>query len=399
MKSHFECKQASSSLSPSKHEAAKIQLKDHCTPKYEDEFCKSCLKGQQIQSLHSNLQITNIENVHSKTEDRSIHNKENEDMSPKLTDWDHEVQHLKCSELQEDSGYFSPQLNRESIYVSEQHSDLIICESPTGFSLESQALSQIEKESLLPVLCFEEVVCSTLKKSSKRNPKVYCNIIDKVILKKKFPHLIGKRMGLDRLDILGELFQRSFIHLLAKILRHLSDRDLINFARVSKTWKKIIEKDRWAFQMYSTALRSDLEARPSSVGTKEYVLRRTALASIQKAAVPVPGSSKKSTKTSNHLKEDIAPRSRHAEFTEIAKTLKNDESLKVCSHCGSPAKFDSYLQRAVCGRESCGFDFCTRCLCDYHFSRGCTSTQLSKSGTKLGPLPGSRKSKQNLRRL
>nr|XP_033795032.1 F-box only protein 5 [Geotrypetes seraphini] len=321
MKSHFECKQASSSLSMSKHELAKMQLKDHCTPKYEDELCKGCLKGQQIPSPHSNLQITNIGNVHCKTEDGSTHNKENDNMSPRLTAWDREVQNLQDSELQEDSGYFSPMLNRQSVYESEQHGDLIICESPIGFSLESQDLLQIEKKSLQPVLCFEEVVCSTLKKSAKRNSKVCRNIVDTV--KKTFPlhNLIGRRMGLDRLDILGELFQRSFRHLLAKILRHFGDKDLINVARVSKTWKKIIEKDRWAFQMYSTALRSDLEARPSCVAMREHVLRRKNLASIQKAASPVPGSSKKATKAPNHLKEEIAPRSRHAEFTEARLAL------------------------------------------------------------------------------
>ncbi|XP_029452424.1 F-box only protein 5 isoform X2 [Rhinatrema bivittatum] len=394
MKSHFDCKRANSSLSHSKYEPAKTQLKDACTPKYEDEWCGGCLKEQQTPSPHGDLQITNLENVYCTAEEGPSHNKENENVSSRLID--HEVQDLECSELQEDSGY-SSLLHNQSIFVTEQQSDTILCNTPTHFPLESQTPLQNVNKNLLPALSFEEVVCSTLKKNAKRNQKMDWDFVDRVISQRNFglQNLIGRGMGLDRLDILGELFQRSIRHLLAKILRHLSERDLINVARVSKTWKKIIETDHWAFQMYSTAVNSDLEARLSShIARREYVLCRTALASIQKAATSASGSSKKATrsKASNQL-------SRYAEFTEAAKTLKNDESLKVCSHCGSPAKFDSYLQRATCKREGCGFDFCTKCLCDYHFSRECTSAKFSKPATKLGPLPGSRKSKQNLRRL
>lgn len=84
---------------------------------------------------------------------------------------------------------------------------------------------------------------------------------------------------------------------------------------------------------------------------------------------------------------------------QVAKTLKNTESLKVCHHCGSPSKYDSHLQRAICIRESCGFDFCTKCLCSYHSAKDCATGNSVKPTSKLGALPGTKKSKQNLWRL
>lgn len=86
-------------------------------------------------------------------------------------------------------------------------------------------------------------------------------------------------------------------------------------------------------------------------------------------------------------------------FQQAARNLKNTESLKVCHRCGSPAKYDSYLQRATCSRESCGFDFCTKCMCSYHSSSDCVSSKPVKHNSVLGPLPGTKKSKQNLKRL
>lgn len=86
-------------------------------------------------------------------------------------------------------------------------------------------------------------------------------------------------------------------------------------------------------------------------------------------------------------------------YQQAARNLKNTESLKACHRCGSPAKYDPYLQRATCNRESCGFDFCTKCLCSYHRSSDCVSSRPVKHNSAPGPLPGTKKSKQNLKRL
>ena len=84
---------------------------------------------------------------------------------------------------------------------------------------------------------------------------------------------------------------------------------------------------------------------------------------------------------------------------QVAKTLKKNESLKACIRCNSPAKYDCYLQRATCKRESCGFDYCTKCLCTYHTTEDCSNGKPLKASYKMGPLPGTKKSKKNLRRL
>lgn len=84
---------------------------------------------------------------------------------------------------------------------------------------------------------------------------------------------------------------------------------------------------------------------------------------------------------------------------QVAKTLKKNESLKACIRCNSPAKYDCYLQRAVCKREGCGFDYCTRCLCNYHTTEDCLNGKPLKANYKMCPLPGTVKSKKNLRRL
>lgn len=86
-------------------------------------------------------------------------------------------------------------------------------------------------------------------------------------------------------------------------------------------------------------------------------------------------------------------------FQQAAKTLKTTESLKACHRCGSPAKYDSYLQRATCSREGCGFDFCTKCMCSYHSSSDCMSSKPVKPSSKFELLPGTKKSKHNLQRL
>lgn len=126
---------------------------------------------------------------------------------------------------------------------------------------------------------------------------------------------------------------------------------------------------------------------------------RTPLASVQKSAAQTSLKKDAQTKVSNQGDQKGSTYSRHNEFSEVAKTLKKNESLKACIRCNSPAKYDCYLQRATCKREGCGFDYCTRCLCNYHTTKDCSDGKLLKASCKIGPLPGTKKSKKNLRRL
>lgn len=209
-------------------------------------------------------------------------------------------------------------------------------------------------------------------------------------------------MGLEHVDILSELFRRGLRHLLANILTQLSDMDLINVSKVSITWKKILEDDKRALQLYNKAIQRVTEKNikfSSHALTREYGMFRTALASVQKSAAQTPLKNDAQDKLSDPADQKGSTYSWHNEFSEVAKTLKKNESLKACIRCNSPAKYDCYLQRAICNREGCGFDYCTRCLCNYHTTKDCSNGKPLKASCKMAPLPGTKKSKQNLRRL
>uniref|UniRef100_A0A8C0GLS2 F-box protein 5 n=1 Tax=Chelonoidis abingdonii TaxID=106734 RepID=A0A8C0GLS2_CHEAB len=338
MKCDFNCNHVRSGLAQLKTDEVKTRLEESSISNYEEGSCKDCVKESQ-RLLHSELQNATPRNIDHKTEGRLVHNKENQQVLYRFGEGACEMEALENSRFNEESGY-SSMLSSEYNDPTEHEDSILLAGNIYGtpnHCLMNQSQAQLSKKTLLPVTHFEELVCSTLKKSGKRNVKSWA-IVDRIVSQGSFGlrNLIGRKMGLGRIDILGELFQRDLRHLLANILRHLEEMDLINVAKVSPTWKKILKEDKWAFQVYSKA---------------------------------------------------------------AAKTLKNTESLKVCSRCSSPAKYDSYLQRATCSRESCSFDFCTKCLCCYHNSRDCASSKPVKSRSQLGLLPGTKKSKQNLRRL
>ncbi|XP_010591710.2 F-box only protein 5 isoform X2 [Loxodonta africana] len=313
-----------------------------CTPAYLEGSCKDCTKDYERLS-YIGSPIVNPTTVELETESMPLHNKENQHVQH-ILDRSNEIEELDTSRFYEDSGYssFSQQsgLNEheEGSLLGENTSD-----SLQSCLLQTQSPDQYPNKSLLPVLHFERVVCSTLKKNVKRNPKVDREILKKILSSGNFglQNIIGRKMGLECVDILSELFRRGLKLLLADILAQLSDMDLISVAKVSTTWKKILEDDKDAFQLYNKAMQR----------------------------------------------------------VSVAKTLKNSESLKACVRCNSPAKYDGYLQRATCKRESCGFDYCTRCLCDYHTTKNCSSSNPLRASFKTGPLPGTKKSKKNLRRL
>ncbi|XP_068003550.1 F-box only protein 5 [Melanerpes formicivorus] len=398
MKCSFHCASLHADCAPLKSAMENTRLEESCHLNYEKGFCKSCTEEHQkvlpSDSYHVAKGILDPED-----ERRPVHNKENKQINQRLDEGIYEMEALEHSKFNEDSGYSSMLSNQYADTV--EHDDSIplagnICGTPKQCLVKNQNQIQFSKKTLLPVIHYEEMICSTLKKSGKKNLKSWA-AVEKIVFRGKVElcNLIGKKMGLDRIDILAELFQKNLKHVLANILRHLGEMDLINFAKVSTTWQKILQEDKRIFQKYSKAVKSYSNATETSenTATREFVLYRAALASIQKAIPPVNLNKKgtRSKASKNH--------SRLMEFSEAAKTLKNTESLKICHQCGSPAKYDSYLQRATCNRESCGFDFCTKCLCNYHNSSDCMSSKPVKPNSKLGPLPGTKRSKKNLRRL
>uniref|UniRef100_A0A8C3TVN4 F-box protein 5 n=1 Tax=Catharus ustulatus TaxID=91951 RepID=A0A8C3TVN4_CATUS len=339
MKRDFDCASLSAGFAPLKCAVEKARLEKSCLLNYKEGFCKSCAEEHQkillSDSYHAATRNPDLEDG-----GRPIHNKENSQVTQRLDEGICEMEAMESSKLNEDSGYSSMLSSHYADAI--EHEDSLplagnLCGTPKHCLMKNQNQEQFSKKTLLPVIHYEEVICSTLKKTGKRNLKSWA-AVDRIVSRGRFElcNLIGKKMGLDRIDILAELFQKNLKHILGNILRHLSEMDLVNFAKVSTTWQKILQEDRRIFQMYNRA---------------------------------------------------------------AARNLKNTESLKACHRCGSPAKYDPYLQRAMCNRESCGFDFCTKCLCSYHSSSDCVSSRPVKHNSAPGPLPGTKKSKQNLKRL
>ncbi|XP_057618564.1 F-box only protein 5 [Chionomys nivalis] len=360
------------------------------SPVCVEPSCKDCFRNQERVSFIESP-IVGHDN-----------NKENQRVQ-KILNSSSEIEALESSRLYEDSGYASFTLQ------SEHEDGILILEnfrnSTQPCLLPSQSPDQCPNKNLLPVLHFERVVCSTLKKNSKRNPKVDREMLKEVIASGNFrlQNIIGKKMGLEHLDILTELSRRGFKHLLANILTKLSGMDLINLCKVSRIWKKIVENDKGASQLYSRAMQRVLDTNKLSLhtSTRGYVVSRTALTSVQKSSTWAPTKKDAQAKFPRQRDQKGSAYSRYSEFLEVGKTLKNNESLKACVRCNFPAKYDHYLERATCKRESCGFDYCTRCLCDYHTNtKDCSNSKLLKASCKVtGPLPGTKKSKKNLQRL
>uniref|UniRef100_A0A452S5R3 F-box only protein 43 n=1 Tax=Ursus americanus TaxID=9643 RepID=A0A452S5R3_URSAM len=224
--------------------------------------------------------------------------------------------------------------------------------------------------------------------------------------------LIGKKMGIEKLDILTELKYRNLKHILAMVLDSLTAESLCSVWKVSRNWREIIVQDKKANRrrkFYVSQLKADSEGAILNVedaATRLHLLNRSALRSVQ-AQARIPGFQKGEVATSSPWGEVLTPvasssvtplSSKQEEYVKVAKTLFIDEALKPCPRCQSPAKYQPYKKRGLCSRPACGFDFCVLCLCAYHGSEEC-SRGAAKPRNRKDALPGSAQSKRNLKRL
>uniref|UniRef100_A0A3Q2ZS09 F-box protein 43 n=1 Tax=Kryptolebias marmoratus TaxID=37003 RepID=A0A3Q2ZS09_KRYMA len=192
--------------------------------------------------------------------------------------------------------------------------------------------------------------------------------------------LIGRKMGLGKLDVLTELKKRNLRHILAIIFSMLSSECLYRCGLVCKSWNETILQDNQANLRRKDYL-SEVEAcggavQVSDAETRVTLLKRSALKTVQAQS-----------RTSSFLT-----------FFQVAKTLFIDECLKPCPRCQDPARCHSVKGEGVCSRADCGFQFCTSCLCAFHGSRECGSRSGGRR-KKDNLLPGSAQSKRNIRRL
>ncbi|XP_042701024.1 F-box only protein 43 [Chrysemys picta bellii] len=219
--------------------------------------------------------------------------------------------------------------------------------------------------------------------------------------------LIGKKMGLEKLDILTELKYRDLKHILAIVLGALTVESLCSIWKVSKNWREIVIQDKNAYlrrKLYIKQLKAEAGGcllHVEDAATRLNMLRRSALRPVQaqaKIAVLQTPPSCNELLTPTGCSSVPQSTSKQEEYLKIAKTLFIDEALKPCPRCQCPAKYQPLKKRGLCSREACAFDFCILCLCTFHGSKECSSSS-AKQRNKKDALPGSAQSKRNLKRL
>ncbi|KAK7902100.1 hypothetical protein WMY93_018869 [Mugilogobius chulae] len=272
------------------------------------------------------------------------------------------------------------------------------------------------KDRNLPILKFNQAVCEELSKSFQKYKRFDWSIIPKLAEDYNLDRVIGGHMGEEHIDIFSSLLSRNMKCILAQILALLGDLDLISCRKVSRTWKKIICEDLSALkrcQRTERALRgSEFSQKLASGLTRDLSgVSRVVLSSMQCVASSSLSSQPSSASLQSCRNKEIPSSSlnsktpnctRFSQYVEAANTLKQHESLRHCKRCGSPAAHSREAQKATCLRSSCQFDFCTCCHEAFHGSTPCRVVQprahfhTSKTSAIL---PGSARSKRNVRRL
>ncbi|XP_026133509.1 F-box only protein 5-like [Carassius auratus] len=327
------------------------------------------------------------------------HNKENNQKKRHSVDVtsDDEVI-LSSGGLTEDSGYFSLQ-NSQVDNGDVDAADSLLRNEETPVS--SQLLNvECRSAPCLPVLKFQEEVCRELTKSFKRSKSFDWTVVDKVAEKHGLHNVIGGKMGRPFVDILCGLLRKDMRHILSRILGLLGDCDLVSCKKVSRTWQKIICEDQTALRRCREAERSLRDSgRLMGSLSRDFTSSRVVFSSMQTvASTPVHKAIRK-LQCQTGGAQNASTSSRFQQFHEVAQSLKQHESLRSCIVCSSAARFDEAMQRAVCTRISCAFDFCTLCQSAFHGSASCRNSVQTRSASQKTLIAGSARSKRSVRRL
>lgn len=253
----------------------------------------------------------------------------------------------------------------------------------------------------------EILVRSTRKRAQQATMQELLGSLDcSDVSEDELTRLIGRKMGLEKIDVLSELKYRNLKHIIAFIFKVLNVESICSIWKVSKEWQEMVIQDKDAFQrrkLFLKKLRADTEQgwmfSSQDAATRLNLLNRSALKSVQAQAKSVfhtPTSCGFLTPKDNVPIPQSA--SKQHEYVKIAKTLFTDEALKPCPQCQYPAKYQPLKKRGKCSRKDCGFDFCVLCLCTFHGSKECSGGS-GKRTHKKDVLPGSAQSKRNLKRL
>ncbi|XP_054672828.1 F-box only protein 43 [Grus americana] len=290
-------------------------------------------------------------------------------------------------------------LTEERNFVSEDDA-LVLEEQPSADLVLSHG-----DLSRTPALKIVHEICLQRQRSDQNQISKNIDGTEIFALEHVLAGLIGKKMGLEKLDILTELKYRNLKHVLAIVLDALTVETLCSIWKVSKNWREIIVQDKSADKrrkLYIKHLKEEAGEyflKAEDAATRLNVLNRSALRPVQAQARTVvqtpPSHAELTPRRCSSVPHST---SRQEEYIKVAKTLFTDEALKPCPRCQYPAKYQLVKKRGICSREACAFEFCILCLHAFHGSKECNSLSAKRKNKKDAP-PGSAQSKRNLKRL
>ncbi|XP_032568133.1 F-box only protein 43 [Chiroxiphia lanceolata] len=288
-------------------------------------------------------------------------------------------------------------LTEERNFAREDH-ELVLKEQSNGDLVVSHG-----DLSRTPALKIVHEICLQRQRSDQKQISENIDGTEIFALDHVLPGLIGKKMGLDKLDILTELKDRNLKHVLAIVLDALTVESLCSIWKVSKNWREIVVQDKRADKRRKLYIKQQKEEteeyllKAEDAATRLNILNRSALRPVQaQARTPVLQTPPSYTEITPSNTSYSA--SRQEEYLKVAKTLFTDEALKPCPRCQYPAKYQLVKNRGLCSREACAFEFCILCLHAFHGSKECNSLSAKRKNKKDAP-PGSAQSKRNLKRL
>uniref|UniRef100_A0A8B9QXR6 F-box only protein 43 n=1 Tax=Anas platyrhynchos TaxID=8839 RepID=A0A8B9QXR6_ANAPL len=306
------------------------------------------------------------------------------------------------------------QSETEDHYGSPSNSEYMLTEERNATEDHGGVLKEQTSEDLIvnytdlsrtPALQVVHEICLQRQRSDQNQVSKNVNGTEIFALEHILSGLIGKKMGLEKLDILTELKYRNLKHVLAIVLDALTVESLCSIWKVSKNWREIIVQDKSADKrrkLYIKQLKEEAGEyllKAEDAATRLNVLNRSALRPVQaQARTPVQTPPSRIEVTPRRCNSVPQLTSRQEEYIKAAKTLFTDEALKPCPRCQYPAKYQLVKKRGLCSREACAFEFCILCLHSFHGSKECNSLSAKRKNKEDAP-PGSAQSKRNLKRL
>ncbi|XP_029447654.1 F-box only protein 43 isoform X2 [Rhinatrema bivittatum] len=171
--------------------------------------------------------------------------------------------------------------------VSEDHNEQVVSEDDN-----ENSVLRLEDLSGTPAL---QIVHEMIIRSKRKRPeKTTLHILlghaegaDTSEMEEILSRLIGKKMGIEKIDILAELKCRNLKHVLALVLDASTVESLCSIWKVSRIWREIVVQDKNANErrkLYIEQLKTETEGhllQAENAATRLNLLSRSALKSIQ----------------------------------------------------------------------------------------------------------------------